>query len=58
MKTEIIKSYYPNGKLMSEIPYKNGIIHGIRKFYYENDNIEFKIPYKNGIRHGTQKGIF
>jgi antitoxin component YwqK of YwqJK toxin-antitoxin module len=30
MNTEIIKTYYPNGNVKFETPYKNDQIHGIK----------------------------
>ena len=41
------KEYYENGKLKSEIPYKNGEQHGVEKAYYENGNLMRGILYES-----------
>jgi len=40
------------GRLMSEIPYKNGVIDGISKGYSVNGELLIEAPYKNGKREG------
>ena len=37
--TGIIKSYYENGNLGSEVNYKDGKLNGLSKVYYENGNL-------------------
>lgn len=51
-KVTIKKEYYPNGRLETEIPYKDGRINGIVKEYYESGNLKWEIPFvdDNGIR--------
>ena len=46
---------YKNGNIHSETPYKNGLIHGLKKLYYKNGNIHCETPYKNGKIHGLEK---
>ena len=51
-KTTLRKSHYPNGKLMSEVNYRNGKKHGLAKNYYQNGNLKLKLYYENGVKHG------
>lgn len=48
---EIKKVFDENTKQMmkNEIPYKNGVIHGIQKIYYENERLQSEIKFKKGI---------
>ena len=52
------KGYYENGKLASEIPYKNGEPHGALKYYYENGKLKFEVPRQNGKPHGMLKKYY
>ena len=45
---EIKVAYYENGNVMYEIPYKNGIIHGMVKEYDKDENVIKKALYENG----------
>ena len=36
---KIEKTYYPNGALKAEVPYKNGKRNGITKQYYEDGKL-------------------
>lgn len=51
----IEKTYYTNGVLAVERPYKNGKMEGINKVYYENGNLWHTIPYKNNEAVGIVK---
>ena len=51
----IERRYYENGNLQHEIPYKNGLIHGLTKSYHKSGNIKFEAPYENGKKHGLEK---
>jgi TonB family protein len=51
----LIKSYYDNGKLKSEINYANNIREGDAKFYYDNGVIEEERNYVNGKVDGLVK---
>ena len=53
--TGIIKSYYDNGALKEDIPYKDGKENGIGKGYYPNGNLESEINYKDGKKEGLSK---
>ena len=57
-KYYIERTYYKNGNIWWEIPYKNGQRHGLKKYYYENGNIEYETPYKNGLIHGLKKSYY
>ncbi|MFZ0452178.1 MAG: TonB family protein [Ignavibacteriaceae bacterium] len=51
----LVKSYYDNGKLKSEINFSNNVREGDAKFYYENGNIEEERNYNNGKVEGLVK---
>ncbi len=51
----LIKSYYDNGKLKSEISYSNNVREGEAKLYYENGNIREERDYVNGKVDGLVK---
>lgn len=54
----LVKSYSKDGKLLSEINYKDGVRDGIGKSYYKNGNIQLYIPYVMGKRHGVVKRYY
>ncbi len=54
----LLKDYYGNGNLRSEIPYKDGKREGIEKWYYENGNLTFEALYKNDILDGVHKSYY
>lgn len=47
------KSFYPNGKLKSEIAYSDSLRDGEAKFYYENGKLKEIRTYVNGRVEGT-----
>ena len=49
------KSFYPGGKLKSEISYSDSIRNGPAKFYYENGNLKEERNYASGRVEGTVK---
>lgn len=51
----VIKSFYPNGNVASEINFKNNLREGEAKFYYENGNIKEERIYINGRVEGLVK---
>ena len=51
----IQKVYYPNGKLMKEIPYVNGKVNGMKKQYYESGQLQKETPIVNDEANGIQK---
>jgi TonB family protein len=52
-QSSIKKSFYPDGKLKSEISYSDSIRDGAAKFYYENGNLKEERNYVNGKVEGT-----
>lgn len=46
IKTE--RTYYQNGKLHTEIHYKDGLEDGVSKAYYENGNLKYEGNFKSG----------
>ncbi len=54
-KNGLVKTHRSNGKLLSEINYKNGVKHGLARSYYENGRVKNEITYKNGIKEGIAK---
>ena len=54
----LIKSYYPDGKVQSEINYSNNIRNGDAKFYFENGNLEKTLTYVNGRVDGLVKEYY
>ena len=53
--TGIIKSYYDNGALKEDIPYKDGKENGIGKVYYPNGNLKGEVNHKDGKEEGLSK---
>ena len=56
-KVTIKKEYYPNGKLKTEIPYKDDKINGIAKTYYESGELQAVIFSKDGKKKWNCKKI-
>ena len=53
--TVLVKRYYPNGTLMTEIHYNKGEIDGELKGYYENGKLKYSSSYINGKKNGHYK---
>lgn len=51
-------TYYPNGKVKSEMQIENGLKHGIRKAYYPNGNLASEGQYVLNKAHGTWKWYY
>lgn len=51
----LVKSYYPNDTLKSEINYERNIRNGAARFYYENGRIKEEVTYVNGKVDGLVK---
>jgi len=49
---EVKKKYWDNGKLKSEIPFKNGKKEGLTTLYYESGEKRSDVPFKNGKKEG------
>jgi len=44
---EVKKEYYPNGKLKSEMRYKNDKLEGVTKGYYESGKLKAEAIFKD-----------
>jgi len=55
--TVLVKQYYPDGTLMTEIHYNEGEIDGELKGYYENGKLRYSSPYINGKKNGHYKAF-
>ncbi len=51
----LVKSYFPNDTLKSEINYARNVRDGDAKFYYENGRIKEEVKYINGKVDGVVK---
>jgi len=51
-KNGIAKTYYPNGKVAEEKPYKNDVLDGMWKQYYKDGVIKAQGKYVNGHMEG------
>ncbi|EGQ77171.1 hypothetical protein HMPREF9094_2539 [Fusobacterium animalis ATCC 51191] len=56
-KIVLEKEYYTSGKLVREIPLKDGLINGEVKDYYENGKIRSTANFVNGDIDGVVKNI-
>src|ERR1035437_3872089 len=54
----LVKSYFPDGKIESEIFYVNKIREGVSKFYLENGNLRREFSYINGKVDGLLKEYY
>jgi antitoxin component YwqK of YwqJK toxin-antitoxin module len=57
-KGKVVKTYYPNGKLHTEVSYADTIKDGSEKIYYPNGQLEIVTEYSNGIKNGEEKGYY
>jgi TonB family protein len=51
----LVKSYYANDTIKSEINYERNVRQGEAKFYYENGNLKEELTYVNGKVDGVVK---
>ena len=51
-------TYYDNGQIRTEIPYKGGKQHGVKKWYNEDGQISVEIHYVNDKIHGVEKRYY
>ena len=54
-KVAIKKEYYPNGRLETEIPYKDGRRNGIAKEYYPNGKLQWEATFVSDKINGSEK---
>jgi antitoxin component YwqK of YwqJK toxin-antitoxin module len=58
-KEGIASFYFADGKVMTEVPYKNDEKNGIVKnYHHSNGTIETEIEYKNGKQDGMEKEYY
>ena len=51
----LVKSYYPNDTLKSEVNFERNVRQGDAKFYYENGHLKEELTYMNGKVEGVVK---
>lgn len=54
----VIKSYYPDRTLKSELSYVNDILDGQVKYYHENGKVKLEKSYSRGILNGWVREYF
>ena len=47
------KEYYPDGKLKSEINYRQAVRDGMYRLYYDNGKLQASGNYRDGLKEGT-----
>lgn len=52
MKENVVRSYYDNGNVKSELRYKDGKLNGECMWYYQNGKPQMKINYINDTLNG------
>lgn len=52
--TGIIYEQTTNGKLLTELPAKEGKVHGIARGWHENGQLEVEEPFENGVSNGIR----
>lgn len=53
MRTTIQKSWYRNGLLREEMPFRNGQRHGVARVWHKNGRLAAEERYANGLLHGV-----
>lgn len=53
--TRVDKSYWENGNLKSELPYRNGKLNGVARWYYEDGTLQQEVPYVDNKINGVLK---
>ncbi|MBN1495876.1 MAG: hypothetical protein JXA07_03850 [Spirochaetes bacterium] len=55
---EIVKEFYPSGKVKAETPFLNGRIHGVKKIFFENGVLQKEEEYRDGMREGISREYY
>lgn len=50
---DMVKEYYPNGKLRVIKNYKKSVIHGQAQWFYNTGNLEQVVEFSNGKENGN-----
>ncbi|MFC2136608.1 toxin-antitoxin system YwqK family antitoxin [Bacteroidota bacterium] len=50
---QIRKKYNDEGRVVTEVPYRDNLKHGVAKHYYPSGKVSMEIPYVNNLKHGT-----
>jgi antitoxin component YwqK of YwqJK toxin-antitoxin module len=58
LNAEIKKTYYPNGKIESEISMQDSKKEGMERYYYKNGVLKWEISWKNDKRNGIEKEYY
>ncbi len=48
-----LKVYFANGNVKSDLPLKNGMVHGQAKYYFNTGSLRELVNFKDDVRHGT-----
>lgn len=51
----VVKSWYIDGQIRSEVPYHKGQLHGTTKYWYGNGQIRLEVPYRHDQRYGVTR---
>lgn len=54
----VLREWYPNGALQSEIPFLHGERHGLIRKWYEDGTLSYEAPYSHGSVDGLEQGWF
>jgi len=57
-KNGLHQEFFPNGKVSSEVNYRNGLKNGAVKTYYEDGQLKTEITYRQNKKHGDKKIYF
>jgi len=54
----VVKSYFPNKNIKSELSYVNDILDGSAKYFHENGNLKLEQNFSRGILNGRVKEFY
>lgn len=55
MKRVVQRDYHRNGQLREEVPFRDGVRHGIVREWHRNGVLATEEPYQDGLRHGLSR---
>ncbi len=50
---QVRKKYNDEGRVITEVPYRGNLKHGVAKHFYPNGKVSMEIPYVNNQKQGT-----